>query len=353
MSLTQEAILDALKAIQDPDLHKDIVALGFVKDVKINGGAVDFTIELTTPACPVKDQMKAQAEAIVGGMPGVSSVMVNMTAQVRARGGMTSQAIPGIRNVIAVGAGKGGVGKSTTTVNLAIALAKAGARVGIMDADVYGPNLPQMLGIEMEPGSIELTPDQKMIPPIAHGVKALSIGMLVPKDQAVIWRGPMLHSAVQQFMRDVAWGELDYLLVDLPPGTGDVAISLAQSVGVAGAVVVTTPQGVSVSDVRKAIGMFQKLNIPILGVVENMSYFICPNCTERHEIFGKGGGAEIAKDLKIPLLGDIPIDMRVRSGGDEGTPVVVAAPDSPAAQALSTIASKVAARISMQAMKTL
>lgn len=353
MSLTQEAILDALKAIQDPDLHKDIVALGFVKDVKINGGAVDFTIELTTPACPVKDQMKAQAEAIVGGMPGVSSVMVNMTAQVRARGGMTSQAIPGIRNVIAVGAGKGGVGKSTTTVNLAIALAKAGARVGIMDADVYGPNLPQMLGIEMEPGSIELTPDQKMIPPIAHGVKALSIGMLVPKDQAVIWRGPMLHSAVQQFMRDVEWGELDYLLVDLPPGTGDVAISLAQSVGVAGAVVVTTPQGVSVSDVRKAIGMFQKLNIPILGVVENMSYFICPNCTERHEIFGKGGGAEIAKDLKIPLLGDIPIDMRVRSGGDEGTPVVVAAPDSPAAQALSTIASKVAARISMQAMKTL
>ncbi|MEO8361614.1 MAG: Mrp/NBP35 family ATP-binding protein [Vicinamibacteria bacterium] len=353
MSLTPEVILDALKAIQDPDLHKDIVTLGFVKDVKIKGSAVDFTIELTTPACPVKDQMKAQAEAIVGGMPGVSSVMVTMTAQVRARGGMTSQAIPGIRNVIAVGAGKGGVGKSTTTVNLAIALAKTGARVGIMDADVYGPNLPQMLGIEMEPGSIELTPDQKMIPPIAHGVKALSIGMLVPKDQAVIWRGPMLHSAVQQFMRDVAWGELDYLLVDLPPGTGDVAISLAQSVGVAGAVVVTTPQGVSVSDVRKAIGMFQKLNIPILGVVENMSYFICPNCTERHEIFGKGGGAEIARDLKIPLLGDIPIDMRVRSGGDEGTPVVVAAPDSPAAQALTTIASKVAARISMQAMKTL
>jgi ATP-binding protein involved in chromosome partitioning len=353
MSLTQETILGALKGVVDPDLHKDIVTLGFVKDVKIQGGAVDFTIELTTPACPVKDEMKAQAEALVGALPGVTSAVAKMTAQVRARGGMTSAAIPGIRNVIAVGAGKGGVGKSTTTVNLAIALAQKGARVGIMDADVYGPNLPQMLGIEMEPGAIELTPDQKMIPPTAHGVKALSIGMLVPKDQAVIWRGPMLHSAVQQFMRDVAWGELDYLFVDLPPGTGDVAISLAQSVGVAGAVVVTTPQGVSVSDVRKAVMMFQKLNIPILGVVENMSYFVCPKCDEKHEIFGSGGGETLAKDLKIPMLGSIPMDTRVRSGGDEGKPVVVAAPDSPATAALTVIASKVAARISMQAMRTL
>jgi ATP-binding protein involved in chromosome partitioning len=353
MALTEEAILQTLRAIQDPDLHKDIVTLGFIKDVKIDGGFVGFTIELTTPACPVKDQMKSEAEALVGALPGVTSVSVNMTAQVRARGGMTAQAIPGIRNVLAVGAGKGGVGKSTTTVNLAIALAQKGARVGVMDADVYGPNLPQMLGIDIEPGHIELTPDQKMIPPQAHGIKALSIGMLVPKDQAVIWRGPMLHSAVQQFMRDVAWGEIDYLLVDLPPGTGDVAISLAQSVGVAGAVVVTTPQGVSVSDVRKAIGMFQKLNIPILGVVENMSYFACPHCQERTEIFGRGGGAEISKDLKVPLLGDVPIDTRVRSGGDEGAPVVAAAPDSPAAQAFSAIASKVAAKVSMQAMRTL
>ncbi len=353
MSLAPETILETLKAIQDPDLHKDIVALGFVKDVKINGGAVDFTIELTTPACPVKDQMKAEAETLVRALPGITSVTVNMTAQVRARGGMTAQAIPGIRNVVAVGAGKGGVGKSTTTVNIAIALARKGARVGVMDADVYGPNLPQMLGIEMEPGAIELTADQKMIPPMAHGIKALSIGMLVPKEQAVIWRGPMLHSAVQQFMRDVAWGELDYLLVDLPPGTGDVAISLAQSVGVAGAVVVTTPQGVSVSDVRKAIAMFQKLNIPVLGVVENMSHFACPHCSERTEIFGNGGGAEIARDMKVPLLGQVPIDIRVRSGGDDGTPVVVAAPDSPAAQAFSDVASRVAARVSMQAMRTL
>jgi len=353
MSLTQETILETLKAIQDPDLHKDIVALDFVKDVKIRGGAVDFTIELTTPACPVKDQMKSQAEALVGALPGVTSVTVNMTAQVRARGGMTSQGIPGIRNVIAVGAGKGGVGKSTTTVNLAIALAQKGARVGVIDADVYGPNLPQMLGIHLEPGAIELTAEQKMVPPMAHGIKSLSIGMLIPKDQAVIWRGPMLHSAVQQFMRDVAWGELDYLLVDLPPGTGDVAISLSQSVGVAGAVVVTTPQGVSVSDVRKAIAMFQKLKIPVLGVVENMSYFVCPHCSERTEIFGKGGGDEIAREMKVPLLGEVPIDVRVRSGGDDGAPVVAAAPDSPAAQAFSAVASQVAARISMQAMRTL
>src|SRR5262245_60856786 len=274
--------------------------------------------------------MKAEAEGRVAALPGVTAARATMTADVRARGGFGRQAVPGIRNILAVGAGKGGVGKSTTAVNLALSLRAKGARVGLMDADVYGPNLPQMLGIDAQP---DVSDDKKMIPPEAYGIKVMSMGMLVPPDQPVIWRGPMLHGAVQQFMRDVVWGELDYLVVDLPPGTGDVSLSMAQSVPVAGAVVVTTPQGVSVSDVRKAVLMFRQLNIPVLGVIENMSYFECGHCHERTEIFGHGGGAQMAQDLGIALLGQIPIDTRVRSGGDEGKPIVVAEPDSPAARA--------------------
>jgi ATP-binding protein involved in chromosome partitioning len=347
---TTEQVLDVLRTVQDPDLHKDIVTLGFVKDVKIEGGDVRFTVELTTPACPVKDQMKAEAEQKVMGLPGVTAAHANMTADVRARGGFGRQAVPGIRNIIAVGAGKGGVGKSTTAVNLALALKETGARVGLMDTDVYGPNVPQMLGIHAQP---EVSEDKKMIPPEGHGLKAISMGMLVPADQPVIWRGPMLHGAVQQFMRDVAWGELDYLVVDLPPGTGDVALSMAQSVPMAGAVLVTTPQDVSVSDVRKAVGMFRQLNIPVLGVMENMSGFVCGHCGERTEIFGEGGGERLAKDMGIPFLGAVPIDARVRSGGDEGKPILVAYPESPAAAALRAVAGKVAAQISIQAMRVL
>ena len=350
MSVSQEQVLAALRAVQDPDLHKDIVTLGFVKDVKIAGSEVDFTIELTTPACPVKDQMKAEAEGIVRGLPGVTAARATMTADVKARGGFGRQAVPGIRNIIAVGAGKGGVGKSTTAVNLAVALQRKGARVGLMDADVYGPNTPQMLGIDQGP---EVSEAKRMIPPQAFGIKVISMGMLVPADQPIIWRGPMLHGAVQQFMRDVAWGELDYLIVDLPPGTGDVSLSMAQSVPVAGAVVVTTPQGVSVSDVRKAVAMFRQLNIPVLGVVENMSFFVCDHCQERTEIFGHGGGVKMAEDLGIPMLGQIPIDTRVRSGGDEGRPIVSAAPDAPAAKAFLDIAGRVAAEISKQNMRVL
>jgi ATP-binding protein involved in chromosome partitioning len=347
---TTEQVLDALRTVQDPDLHKDIVTLGFVKDVKIDGGEVRFTVELTTPACPVKDQMKAEAESKVRELPGVTAAHANMTADVRARGGFGRQAVPGIRNIIAVGAGKGGVGKSTTAGSLALALRETGARVGLMDTDVYGPNVPQMLGIHEQP---EVSEDKKMIPPEAHGLKAISMGMLVPADQPVIWRGPMLHGAVQQFMRDVVWGELDYLVVDLPPGTGDVALSMAQSVPIAGAVLVTTPQDVSVSDVRKAVGMFRQLNIPILGVMENMSGFVCGHCGERTEIFGEGGGERLAKDMGITFLGAVPIDARVRSGGDEGKPILVAYPESPAAAALRSVAGKVAAQISIQAMRVL
>lgn len=350
MSVTQEQVLSVLRTIEDPDLHKDIVTLGFVKDVKIAGGEVDFTIELTTPACPVKDQMKTEAEEKVGVLPGVSVARAKMTADVRARGGFGRQAVAGVRNIIAVGAGKGGVGKSTTSVNLAVALSRRGARVGLMDADVYGPNIPQMLGIKDQP---EVSDDKKMIPPVAHGIKVISMGMLVPADQPIIWRGPMLHGAVQQFMRDVAWGELDYLVVDLPPGTGDVSLSMAQSVPVAGAVVVTTPQSVSVSDVRKAVGMYRQLNIPILGVIENMSHFVCPHCGEVTDIFGTGGGEAMATDLGIPFLGKVPIDTRVRKGGDEGVPIVVAAPEAKAAKAFDELASKVAAQVSIQNMRVL
>jgi ATP-binding protein involved in chromosome partitioning len=349
VTVSQEQVLDVLRTVQDPDLHKDIVTLGFVKDVKIAGAEVDFIIELTTPACPVKDELKAEAERKVAALPGVKVARAQMTANVRARGGFGRQAVPGIRNIIAVGAGKGGVGKSTTAVNVALALHQKGARVGLMDADVYGPNTPQMLGITAAP---QVGADKRMIPPEAHGLKVISMGMLVPPDQPIIWRGPMLHAAVQQFMRDVEWGELDYLVVDLPPGTGDVSLSMAQSVPVAGAVVVTTPQGVSVSDVRKAVAMFRQLNIPILGVVENMSYFVCGHCDGRTEIFGHGGGARMAEDLGIPFLGEVPIDTRVRSGGDEGTPIVSAAPESPAAQAFSNVASRIAAQVSVQNMKT-
>lgn len=348
--MSKEQVLEVLRTIQDPDLHKDIVTLGFVKDVAIAGGEVDFTIELTTPACPVRDQMKAEAEGKVAALPGVSAARAKMTADVRVRGGFGRQQVPGIRNILAVGAGKGGVGKSTTAVNLALALAHKGARVGLLDADVYGPNIPQMLGITEAP---QVGPEQRMLPPMGHGLKVVSMGMLVPADQPVIWRGPMLHGAVQQFMRDVEWGELDYLVVDLPPGTGDVVLSMAQSVPIAGAVVVTTPQGVSVADVRKAVAMFRQLNIPVLGVVENMSYFQCGHCQERTDIFGHGGGARMAADLSIPFLGEVPIDTRVRSGGDEGQPIVVAAPDAPAAQAFAAVAGKVAAQVSIQAMRVL
>jgi ATP-binding protein involved in chromosome partitioning len=350
VSVTKDEVLSALRAVQDPDLHKDVVTLGFVKEVEIRGGEVDFTIELTTPACPVKDQMKSQAEALVAALPGVTAARARMTANVSTRGGFGRQQVPGIRNIVAVGAGKGGVGKSTTAVNLAVGLARKGARVGLLDGDVYGPNIPQMLGCSASP---EVDAEKRIVPPEAQGIKVISMGMLVPPDQPIIWRGPMLHGAVQQFMRDVAWGELDYLVVDLPPGTGDVALSMAQSVPMAGAVLVTTPQGVSVSDVKKAVGMFRQLNIPVLGVIENMSYFVCGHCSERTDIFGTGGGRRMAEETGIPFLGEVPIDTRVRAGGDEGLPIVAAAPDAPAAQAFLAVASQVAAQISIQNMRVL
>src|SRR5580693_3588231 len=293
------AVLDALKMIRDPDLQRDIVSLGFIKDLLIDRGRVAFTIELTTPACPVKDQMRDQARAAVMQVPGVSAVEVQMTARVREAvgGDGTRSSLPGIKNVIAVGAGKGGVGKTTVAVNLAIALAKCGGKVGIIDADIYGPNVPIMLGMKTQ-----LTNDgQKIVPAEKFGLQVMSMGFLTQDDAPIIWRGPMLHGALQLFFREVRWVDLDYLVIDMPPGTGDVALTLSQTVPVAGAIVVTTPQQVSLADSRRALAMYKKLNIPAIGIIENMSYFVCPSCAHEADIFGHGGGERLAAEMGVPF----------------------------------------------------
>jgi len=344
-SVDQAAVLDALRAVKDPDLHRDIVALNFVKDLRIDGGRVAFTIELTTPACPVKDAMRDQARAAVSSLPGVTDVEVTMTASVRtARNvGSTQAPIPGIKNVVAVGAGKGGVGKTTLAVNLAAALSALGSRVGIIDGDIYGPNVPIMLGVH---GPL-VADGEKMVPVEKYGIKVVSMGFLANDESPVIWRGPMLHSVIQQFFHDVKWGELDYLVVDMPPGTGDVALSLNQTVPVAGAIVVTTPQEVSLADSRRAVRMYQKLNIPVLGLIENMSYFVCPSCKHESDIFGRDGGERTAEMMEIPFLGRIPIYEPIRRGGDAGVPLVIAEPESAPARAFFVAAEQLAAQVSI------
>jgi len=347
--VAENAVLDALKVVRDPDLHRDIVELGFVKDLKIDGGLVGFTIELTTPACPVKEQMREQAQAAVMGVPGVTAVDVNMTASVRSVTGaeMGRAPVEGVKNIIAVGAGKGGVGKTTVAVNLALALARCGSRVGMIDGDIYGPNVPMMLGLQTQ-----LTTDgKKIIPAERYGIQVMSMGFLTSDDSPVIWRGPMLHGAITQFFREVRWGSLDYLVVDMPPGTGDVALSLSQTVPVAGSIVVTTPQQVALADTRRAVRMYQKLNIPTLGLIENMSHFACPNCQHESEIFGRGGGEKLAEQLGVPFLGGIPIYQPIREGSDAGVPLVVGEPDSPAARAFLAAAERAAAEISIASYK--
>ncbi len=347
MALSESVVLDALRVVQDPDLHRDIVSLGFVKHVNITGGHVAFTVELTTPACPVKDLLRDQAKSVVSALPGVTSVAVEMTAQVRAVGRPEAGRAPveGVKNIIAVGAGKGGVGKTTVAVNLAVALASAGSRVALLDADMYGPNVPIMLGFEK---GLRLEQDEdKILPAERYGVQAVSMGFLTADDAPVIWRGPMLHGAITQFFRDVKWADVDYLIVDMPPGTGDVALSLSQTVPVAGAVVVTTPQTVSIADTRRAVKMYQKLNIPVIGIIENMSYFVCGGCGTEADIFGKGGGEALALELGVPFLGGVPLSEPVRAGGDAGKPIVLSAPDSPAAVALTGAAARVAQQVSI------
>jgi ATP-binding protein involved in chromosome partitioning len=347
--VTEQSVLDALRRIQDPDLHKDIVTLGFIKDLKIDGGEVSFRIVLTTPACPVREQLEGQARQFVGELPSVQTVNVKMDAAVpQGRGLGEKVSIPGVSNIIAVSSGKGGVGKSTVAVNIAVALALDGARVGLMDADVYGPNVPLMLGANNARPEVE---GNKLIPIEAYGVRLMSMAVLQPGDKPMIVRGPILHGLVKQFLSDVQWGELDYLIVDMPPGTGDVQLSLAQLVPVQGAVLVTTPQEVAVMDVRRALRMFETVAVPVLGVVENMSYFVAPDTGTRYDIFGAGGGQRLAEQYGVPFLGAVPLGMDVREGGDSGSPVVVGHPDSPQAVAFRRVAEEVARQVSIEAMK--
>ena len=347
--VTDVAILDALKTVQDPDFGKDIVTLKQIKDLKIDGGRVSFAVEQLVFSSPWRRQIGEQAGAAAKGVPGVSTVDVTMTAKVRAAAiaDISKQPVAGVKNIIAVGAGKGGVGKTTVSVNLAIALSQAGARVAMIDGDIYGPNVPIMLGVKSQ-----LTTDgHRMVPADQYGIQVVSIGFMTSDDTPVIWRGPMLHGVVQQFAREVAWDNVDYMVVDLPPGTGDVALSLSQSVPVAGAVLVTTPQGVSLADTRRAIKMYEKLQISAMGLIENMSHFVCPSCRAESDIFGKGGGEKLATEMHVPYLGAIPIYEPIRIGGDTGVPICVGEPKSPASQAFRGAAHQVAVQLAVMSLK--
>lgn len=346
-TVTEAQVLDALRGIVDPDLHRDIVSLGFVKNLAIDGGRVSFTIELTTPACPVKEQFRRAATERVMQLPGVSEVQVELTANVR-RGGPgpapTVELIPGVAHTVAVTSGKGGVGKSTVAVNLAVALRHAGAEVGVLDADVYGPSIPTMFGVP--PSERPMVNEREMILPLErHGLPLMSIGFLVEQDAAMIMRGPMLAKFVQDALARVDWGRLDYLIIDLPPGTGDVQLTLAQTIPLTGAVVVTTPQKVALADVRRAVTMCQKLNVPVLGVIENMSDPIGPD-GQRIAMFGRGGGQQAAADWGVPFLGEVPLDGRIPVSGDAGRPLVASDPDSESARAMVEIAGRLAASVS-------
>lgn len=345
-SVNEEAILAALSQVQEPELHQDLVTLNMIRDVNIERNEVGFTIMLTTPACPLSSQIEQEARHAVAALPGVESVKIKMDADVPTDGRQRGLVKLPIRNAIAVASGKGGVGKSTVAVNLAVILAQTGSRVGLLDADIYGPNIPTMMGVDHLPPAGE----EKLIPAEAFGVKLMSIGFMVKPDQPLIWRGPMLHSAIRQFLSDVEWGELDYLVIDLPPGTGDAGLSLAQSMPLSGGLIVTLPQQVSLDDARRGLEMFRQMNVPIFGVVENMSYLDLPDGT-RMDVFGSGGGERLAQESGVPFIGAIPMDPAVRQGGDQGVPVSISDPESPVSQALNIIAMDLAAKVSVAAMQ--
>ncbi len=340
----EAAVLAALGTVQEPELGGDLVSRKMIKDVKIANGNVEFTIELTTPACPLKDQIEEEATAAVRQIKGVKDIAIVFTSRVRPnlekRGG-----VPGVTHVIAVASGKGGVGKSTVAVNLAVALVQEGARVGLLDADVYGPSAPLMTGASGAPKSV----NNRIEPLHAYGLKVMSVGFMVPPDQPIIWRGPMVSSLLRQFLFEVDWGELDYLVIDLPPGTGDISLTLAQALPLTGAVIVTTPQDVALADVIRGVEMFRKLEVPILGVIENMSFFCCPNCGERSEIFSHGGGTRISQRMDVPFLGEIPLSLAIREGGDEGKPAVTSEAEGAHAHAFRAVARNLAGRVSVEA----
>jgi ATP-binding protein involved in chromosome partitioning len=340
-----DRVRTALRQVQDPDLHQDLVALNMIRDIQVDGEVVRFRLVLTTGACPVKQSLEDQCRAAALSVGGIVRAEITVSAEVP-QGQSLAHVLPGVRHVIGVGSGKGGVGKSTVTVNLAVALAQAGARVGLLDADIYGPSIPMMLKVSGQP----TVTNKKMMPLRAHGLSVISMGFLVDDQQAVIWRAPMVVGALKQFISDVDWGELDYLLVDLPPGTGDIQLTLAQTVPLAGAVVVSTPQAVALLDARRSIAMFNKVKVPVFGIIENMSEFVCPQCGHVEPIFGHGGAEAEARALGVPFLGAVPLEPAVRAGADEGVPIVVGAPESRSALAFRALAEQVARRASIAAL---
>ncbi|MGB8701339.1 MAG: Mrp/NBP35 family ATP-binding protein [Thermosynechococcaceae cyanobacterium] len=352
-TLSADSVLDVLRPVQDPELRKSLVELNMIRNVQIQDGRVAFTLVLTTPACPLREFIVDDCKKAIQTLPGVASIDVEVTAETPQQKGLPDRTgIPGVKNIIAVSSGKGGVGKSTISVNLAVSLAQAGASVGIIDADIYGPNVPLMLGLDSV--SVEVRKEAQgdvLVPAQNHGVKMVSMGFLIDRDQPVIWRGPMLNGIIRQFLYQADWGNLDYLVVDLPPGTGDAQLTLAQAVPMAGVVIVSTPQEVAMLDARKGLRMFQQLGVPVLGVVENMSYFIPPDMPDKqYDIFGSGGGEKLSQELGVPLIGCVPLEIPVRQGGDRGVPIVVDQPNSASAQALRAIAQKVAGLVSVAAL---
>jgi ATP-binding protein involved in chromosome partitioning len=341
-NLTEELVLGALRNVREPELHKDLVTLNMIRDVKINGEAVAFTIVLTTPACPLTAQMEANAREVLKQI-GADQIDIKWISEVPADQRISDRLPVSFRNTIAVSSGKGGVGKSTVAANLAVALAQLGAGVGLLDADIYGPNIPLMMGVDQLPRQS----GEKITPALAYGVRLMSMAFLMQPDQPVIWRGPMIHSAIRQFLTEVDWGQLDYLVIDLPPGTGDAQLTLAQSVPLTGAVIVTTPQEVALADALKGLKMFEKLEVDILGIIENMGPYVDPVSGQKIAFFGEGGGQRMAQRLQVPFLGSVPLDPSVREGGDAGKPIVANKPDSAAGAALKSIAQQVAARISV------